>query len=112
MGSPSSKQAVAVPYAGNVIGSVFCDSKKILRVDYLPKGQTLTGQYYANLLRQLREEIKRQRPGISIRTMLSKISMDQIHKSGLMLHIHGIWTDNDSSRPRNSNEKFYETVKI
>ena len=40
------------------MASVFWDADGILMVDYLEKGQTINGQYYASLLRQLRENIK------------------------------------------------------
>lgn len=36
--------------------SIFGDSE-VLLVDYLTKGQTITGPYYANLFRQLRDKI-------------------------------------------------------
>ncbi|KAL7374618.1 hypothetical protein ABVT39_004094 [Epinephelus coioides] len=44
--SPPSKKA-------KVMTSVFWDAKGIVFIDYLQKGQTINGQYYANLLRQL-----------------------------------------------------------
>ena len=37
--------------AGKVMASVFWDAKGILFVDYLPKGQTINGEYNASLLR-------------------------------------------------------------
>ena len=40
------------------MASVFWDSEGILFIDYLPKGQTITGSYYANLIPKLREAIK------------------------------------------------------
>lgn len=51
--SPPPKKAKAVRSAGKVMASVFWDAKGILLIDYLPTGQTITGQYYANLLDQL-----------------------------------------------------------
>ena len=62
-------------------------------VDFLFKGQTITGQYYDNLLRKLREEIKRKRPGMLTKGVLfhqdnapahtSAVSMAQIHRAAL-----------------------------
>lgn len=45
------------------MASVFWDSEGILFIDYLPKGQTITGSYYANLIPKLREAIKEKRRG-------------------------------------------------
>ena len=39
-------------------GLVFLDADSILKVDYLQKGQTINGTYYASILRQLGENIK------------------------------------------------------
>uniref|UniRef100_T1HBU2 Uncharacterized protein n=1 Tax=Rhodnius prolixus TaxID=13249 RepID=T1HBU2_RHOPR len=39
-------------------------NEKILLIDYLPTGQTITGQYYAYLLDQLQEKIREKRPGL------------------------------------------------
>ena len=61
--SPLSKKARVVSAAGKVMASVFWDSKGIFFIDYLKKGQTINGEYYANLLRQLRKAIKTKRPG-------------------------------------------------
>ncbi|GBP39474.1 hypothetical protein EVAR_23825_1 [Eumeta japonica] len=37
-------------------GDNFWDSEGVLLIDYLPKGTTMNGQYYANLLAQAREQ--------------------------------------------------------
>lgn len=65
--SPTPKKAKATNSAGKVMASVFWDAKGILFVDYLPKGHTITGEYYANLLTELRQKIREKRRG-----MLSK----------------------------------------
>ena len=57
------KKAKTMRSAGKFTTSVFWDSKGLVFVNFLPKGQTINGEYYANLLRQLREEIKAKRPG-------------------------------------------------
>ncbi|UYV75222.1 hypothetical protein LAZ67_12002966 [Cordylochernes scorpioides] len=66
-GSPPPKKAKTVPSAGKVMVSVFWDSEGVLLLDFLNKGQTITGNYYANLVKQLREAIKEK-----IRGMLSR----------------------------------------
>ncbi|UYV83692.1 hypothetical protein LAZ67_23002102 [Cordylochernes scorpioides] len=62
-GSPPPKKAKTVPSAGKVMVSVFWDSEGVLLLDFLNKGQTITGNYYANLVKQLREAIKEKRRG-------------------------------------------------
>ncbi|CAG9782497.1 unnamed protein product [Diatraea saccharalis] len=52
-GSPAPKKAKAVKSAGKVMASVSWDSKGILMIDYLPKGQNINGEYYADLLDKL-----------------------------------------------------------
>ena len=39
------------------MATVFWDAKGIIMLDFLPKGNTITGVYYANLLDQLRTAI-------------------------------------------------------
>ena len=45
------------------MASVFWDSEGVLKIDYLQKGQTITGDYYTSELRQLMEAIKEKRRG-------------------------------------------------
>ena len=51
-----------VKLADKVMATVFCDARGIIYTDYLEKGQTITGAYYASLLRRSSEEIKKKRP--------------------------------------------------
>jgi histone-lysine N-methyltransferase SETMAR len=62
-GSPRPKKFRAQKSAKKVMASVFWDKDGILLVDYLPQGCSITGEYYANLLDQLHEAIKRKRRG-------------------------------------------------
>ena len=57
--------------AGKVMATVFWDARGIIYTDYLEKGQTITGAYYASLLHRLSEEIKKKR------THLKKILFHQ-----------------------------------
>ena len=59
----SPKKAKSVMSAGKVITFIFWDSQGVILVDYLTKGQSIIGQYYANLLRQLQEKIKKNQHG-------------------------------------------------
>ena len=60
--SPPPKKAKVVSSAGKVMASFFWDAKEAVFIDYLQKGRTIIGEYYANLLRKLREAIKSKRP--------------------------------------------------
>ena len=55
------------PSAGKVMATVFWDAKVDIFLEYLPKGSTITGVYFANLLDQLRTAILEKR-----RSKLSK----------------------------------------
>jgi len=46
-GEPAPKKPKAVYSAGKVMASVFWDSHGIIFIDYLEKGKTITGAYYA-----------------------------------------------------------------
>lgn len=45
------------------MASVFCDSEGIVFINYMPKGQTITGPYYADLIPTVRDAIKEKRRG-------------------------------------------------
>jgi len=53
-----------------VAASVFWDAEGVIMVDYLQKGQTINGEYYAHELRNLREAIKNKRRGKLRRVVL------------------------------------------
>jgi hypothetical protein len=48
-------------------------------VDYLPHGQTITGEYYAGLFRKLREKIKEKRRGKSAKGVLLQHDNASVH---------------------------------
>lgn len=56
--------------AGKVMASVFWDAQGIIFVDYLQKGKTITGEYYASLLYRLVDEIKLKRPHMQKKKIL------------------------------------------
>lgn len=97
-GSPAPKKAKAVISAGKVMASVFWDSEGILMVDYLKKGHTITGTYYASLLDNLRVEIKKKRRGKLTKGVIfhqdnapahkSAVVMAKIHECGFQLAEH------------------------
>ena len=68
--SPPPKKACVQPSAGKVMLTVFWDECGVIYTDYLEKGKTITGQYYSNLLTNLRQEIKLKRRGMLSRGVL------------------------------------------
>jgi [histone H3]-lysine36 N-dimethyltransferase SETMAR len=52
-----------VPSAGKLMATIFWDADGILLIDYLERGHTITGVYYAGLIKKLREVIKEKRRG-------------------------------------------------
>ena len=64
-GSPSPKKFRTQPSASKVMATVFWDSKGItcILIDYKPAGISITGEYYANVIKQLRVAIKEKRRG-------------------------------------------------
>jgi len=63
------------------MASVFWDAIGILLIDYLPTGQTITGQYYANLLDQLQEKIRETRPGLARKKIIFHQDNAPLHTS-------------------------------
>lgn len=62
-GTAHPKKFKVIPSAGKVMATIFWDYKGILLIDYKEKGVNITGTYYSNILRQLREAIKEKRRG-------------------------------------------------
>ena len=56
--SPTPVKFRKIASAGKVMASVFWDSEGVLMIDYLERGKTVTGIYYAELIRKLRAVIK------------------------------------------------------
>ena len=57
-GSPPPKKFRTQPSASKVMATVFWDSKRIILIDYKLAGTSITGEYYANVIKQLRVAIK------------------------------------------------------
>ena len=51
--SPAPKKFKVTASSGKVMASVFWDAEGVIMVDFLKKGQTINGEYYANELRNL-----------------------------------------------------------
>ncbi|GBP16147.1 Histone-lysine N-methyltransferase SETMAR [Eumeta japonica] len=52
-----------VQKSASLMATMFRDSEGVLLIDYLPKGTTMNGQYYVNLLAQAREAVVQKRRG-------------------------------------------------
>ena len=80
------------------MASVFWDAKSIVFIDYLQKGKTINGEYYAELLRELRQAIKSKRPGKLTKGVLLHqdnapahkylVAMSAVHDCGFELIDH------------------------
>src|SRR5436190_12976832 len=75
------KKAKTVPSAGKVMASVFWDARGIIFIDYLQKGKTINGEYYANLLQRLSDEIKKKRPHLAKKKVLFHQDNAPVHTS-------------------------------
>ena len=62
-GSPPPKKFRTQPSASKVMATVFWDSKGVILIDYKPAGTSVTGEYYANVIKQLRVAMKEKRRG-------------------------------------------------
>ena len=60
---PSPKEFKIGAPVSKVMASVFWDSEGVLMIDYLQRGETVSGDYYAILWRKLKEAIEVKRCG-------------------------------------------------
>lgn len=67
---PTPKKAKTILSANKVMATVFWDAKGIIFIDYLEKGKTINGQYYAELLQRLKDEVKNKRPHLAKKKIL------------------------------------------
>ncbi len=63
IGSPPPRKFKVVAAQRKIMASVFWDIEGIIMIDYLERGHTITGQYYADELCRLRVAIKEKRRG-------------------------------------------------
>ena len=80
-GSPPPKKFRTQPSASKVMATVFWDSKGIILIDYKPAGTSITGEYYANVIKQLRAAIKEKRRGKLTAGVLLLHDNAPVHKS-------------------------------
>jgi histone-lysine N-methyltransferase SETMAR len=82
-GEPAPKKAKTVPSAGKVMATVFWDSGGIIFTDYLEKGRTITGQYYADLLGRFHPELMRKRAHLAKKKVLFHHDNAPAHSSSI-----------------------------
>ena len=80
-GSPRPCRPRAKSSAGKIMLTVFWDVHGVLLVDFLAHKQTITGAYYANLLKKLRDAVKQKRRGKLRRGVLLLHDNAPVHKS-------------------------------
>lgn len=73
------ERARTVKSAGKVMATVFWDARGIIFIDYLEKGKTITGEYYASLLDRLSEEIKEKRRHLARKKILFHQDNARVH---------------------------------
>lgn len=84
-GESAPKKAKTVPSAAKVMASVFWDSQGVIFIDYLEKGKTITGQYYADLLTRLDTELKAKRPRLAKKKVLYHQDNAPVHTSHIAM---------------------------
>ena len=52
------------------MATVFLDAQGIILIDYLQKGQTITGEYYATLVSRFHEKLQTERPKLAHKKIL------------------------------------------
>lgn len=80
-GQPPPKKYRVAQSAGKIMATVFWDTEGILLIDYKDKGVSITGEYYADLLRQLKTAIKEKRRGKLTKGVLLLHDNAPVHKS-------------------------------
>ena len=84
-GGSAPKKAKTVKSADKVMATVFWDSHGILLIDYLEKGKTITGEYYAALLDQLNDKIKEKRQYLKKKKVLFLQDNAPVHTSTIAM---------------------------
>lgn len=83
--SPTPKKFKVASSAGKVMASVFWDAEGVIMIEYLEKGTTITGSYYADQIRRLREAIKEKRRGKLRAGILFHQDNAPPHKAGVAM---------------------------
>lgn len=84
-GERAPKKAKTVKSAGKVMATVFWDSQGVIFIDYLEKGKTITGLYYADLLGRFDAELKKKRPHLAKKKVLFHHDNAPVHTSAVAM---------------------------
>ena len=79
--SPKTKKFKPSRSTKKVMATIFWDSKRVIHIDHLPRGTTMNGEYYANLLKQMRHSIQEKRRRKIRRGILLHRDNAQVHTS-------------------------------
>lgn len=82
-GERAPKKAKTVCSAGKVMATVFWDSQGVIFIDFLEKGKTITGAYYAALLERFNEELMKKRPHLAKKKVLFHQDNAPAHSSAV-----------------------------
>ena len=70
-GEPAPKKAKTAFSTGKMMATVLWDSHGVILLNYLQKGKTITGAYYASLLDKLKAEIAKKWPHLQKKNPVS-----------------------------------------
>ena len=76
LGESAPKKAKTIPSFGKVMATIFWDS--LILIDYLQKGKSITGEYYASLLDRFDAILKEKRPHLEKNKCFSITTMHQL----------------------------------
>ena len=82
--------------ADKVLATIFWEADGIIFIDYLQKGKTINGVYYANLIHRLRQELLKKRRGKITRGVLLHQDNAPPHTSQGCHRRIGLWINRSS----------------
>ncbi|GFX97046.1 mariner Mos1 transposase [Trichonephila clavipes] len=84
-GEPAPKKAKTVFSTRKVMPTVFWNSHRVILIEYLQKGKTITGTYYASLLKKLKAELAEKRSHLQKKKILFHQDNAQSHTSMVVM---------------------------
>ncbi|XP_014487335.1 PREDICTED: histone-lysine N-methyltransferase SETMAR-like, partial [Dinoponera quadriceps] len=83
-GKRTPKKAKTAPSARKIMATLFWDSRVIF-IDYLDKGRSITGQYYSDLLGRIEVELKKKRLHLAKKKVLFHYDNAPAHSSTIAI---------------------------
>ena len=71
-----------------MMAAIFWDSYGVVCVDYLDKGITINGEYWAELLRRLNQKIKNERPHLAKKKILYRDNTPTHSSTVVIMKLH------------------------